>query len=103
MKVRGGQIAIYLPLTGRVFRGIGLVVSQRSILEVGVSAESLPMRYVRLALFAQQSGYSEKAIRRKIEDGIWVQGREYRKAPDGAILIDVEGYERWVEGNQAAA
>jgi hypothetical protein len=61
------------------------------------------MKYVRLNLFAQQTGYSEKAIRRKIEDGKWVQNREYRKAPDGALLIDVEGYERWVEGNQAAA
>jgi hypothetical protein len=61
------------------------------------------MRYVRINLFTQQTGYSEKAVRRKIEDGIWVQNREYRKAPDGAVLIDVEGYERWVEGNQAAA
>jgi hypothetical protein len=62
-----------------------------------------PMRYVRINLFAQQSGFTEKAIRRKIEDGIWVQNREYRRAPDGALLIDVEGYEKWVEGNQAAA
>jgi hypothetical protein len=57
------------------------------------------MRYVRLSLFAQQSGYSEKALRRKIEDGIWVQNKQYRKASDGAILIDIEGYNRWVEGN----
>ena len=61
------------------------------------------MRYVRINLFAQQSGFTEKAIRRKIEDGIWVQNREYRKAPDGAILIDIEGYNQWVEGNPAAA
>jgi hypothetical protein len=61
------------------------------------------MKYVRLRLFAEQSGYTEKAIRRKIEEGIWVQNREYRRAPDGSLLIDVEGYNRWVEGNQAAA
>jgi hypothetical protein len=61
------------------------------------------MRYVRLKLFASQSGYTEKAIRRKIEEGIWVQNREYRRAPDGSLLIDVEGYNRWVEGSQAAA
>jgi hypothetical protein len=61
------------------------------------------MRYIRINLFTQQTGYSEKAVRRKIEDGIWVQNREYRKAPDGALLIDVEGYERWVEGSMAAA
>lgn len=61
------------------------------------------MRYVRINLFATQTGFTEKAIRRKIEDGIWVQNREYRRAPDGSIMIDVEGYERWVEGNRAAA
>lgn len=61
------------------------------------------MRYVRIKLFAEQTGFTEKAIRRKIEDGIWVQNREYRKAPDGAIMIDVEGYNRWVEGGKAAA
>jgi len=61
------------------------------------------MKYVRLKLFAEQSGYTEKAIRRKIEEGIWVQNREYRRAPDGSLVIDVEGYNRWVEGSQAAA
>lgn len=60
-------------------------------------------KYQRIRLFAAESGYSEKAIRRKIEDGIWVAGREYRKAPDGNILIDVEGYERWVAGGKAVA
>jgi hypothetical protein len=61
------------------------------------------MRYVRLKLFAEQSGYSEKAIRRKIEEGIWVENREFRRAPDRSLLIDVEGYNNWVEGNPAAA
>lgn len=61
------------------------------------------MKYIRIPLFAAQSGWTEKAIRRKIEDGIWIAGREYKKAPDGAILIDIEGYEKWVEGGKAAA
>jgi len=56
------------------------------------------MRYVLINRFAAQSGYSEKAIRRKIEEGVWVQGRQYRRAPDGRIMIDVEGVEKWVEG-----
>lgn len=61
------------------------------------------MRYVRITLFSQQTGYTEKAVRRKIADGIWLAGREYRKAPDGAILMDMEGYGRWVEGGVVAA
>jgi hypothetical protein len=61
------------------------------------------MKYVRISLFCAETGWTDKAVRRKIEDGVWVAGREYRKAPDGAILIDVEGYERWVEGGKEAA
>lgn len=61
------------------------------------------MRYIRIPLFCQQTGWSEKAVRRKIEEGIWIAGREYKRAPDGSILIDVEGYERWVEGSRATA
>jgi len=61
------------------------------------------MRYIRIPFFCQQTGWTEKSVRRKIEDGVWIAGREYKKAPDGAILIDVEGYERWVEGGKATA
>lgn len=61
------------------------------------------MRYIRISLFCAQTGWTDKAVRRKIEDGVWVLGREYRKAPDGAVLIDVAGYEKWVEGDAAAA
>jgi hypothetical protein len=62
-----------------------------------------PSRYVRLPLFERMTGYTQKAVRRKIEGGIWVEGRQYRRAPDGCILMDVEGYERWVEGQRQAA
>lgn len=54
-------------------------------------------RYIRLPVFEALSGYTQKAVRRKIEEGIWVEGREYKKAPDGHILIDLKGYETWVE------
>jgi len=61
------------------------------------------VRYVRVRKFTELSGYTEKAIYRKIEDGVWMLGREYRRAPDGCIHIDIEGYQRWVEGNAALA
>jgi hypothetical protein len=60
----------------------------------------LTLRYLTIAKYAAESGYSEKAIRRKIEDGVWLELREYRRAPDGHIMINVEGVERWVEGRQ---
>lgn len=55
-------------------------------------------RYVRVARFALLTGYTEKAVYHKIADGVWHQGREYRRAPDGNICVDLKGYERWVEG-----
>lgn len=55
-------------------------------------------RYITIAKFAASSGYTEKAVRRKIEEGVWLENRQFRRAPDGHILIDVQGVEAWVEG-----
>ena len=52
---------------------------------------------MQLAVFELLTGYSEKAVRRKVESGAWVEGRQYRRAPDGRLLVDMEGYEAWVE------
>lgn len=54
-------------------------------------------RYVRLPLFERLTGYTQKAVRRKIEEGVWLEGKQYRRAPDGHIIIDMDGYEKWVE------
>jgi hypothetical protein len=62
------------------------------------STQLSPAPYVTIALAATITGLTEKAIRRKIEDGKWLEGREYRRSPDGAILISVKGYQAWVEG-----
>lgn len=53
--------------------------------------------YVTIPVAAAMTGYSPKAIRRKIEAGVWLEGREFRRAPDGHVLISVKGYESWVE------
>lgn len=62
-----------------------------------------PMRYVRVKKFAELTGYTERAVYHKIEDGVWMEGREYRRAPDNVILIDLQGVERWVEGGAREA
>jgi hypothetical protein len=59
-------------------------------------------RYVLLPLANLLTGYSVKAMERKIERGDWQEGRVWRRAPDGRILFDVLGYQRWVEGSRAA-
>jgi hypothetical protein len=54
------------------------------------------VRYVLIPKAAELTGYSVKAIERKIERGIWRQGIEWVKAPDGHRMIDLRAYERWV-------
>lgn len=61
------------------------------------------MRFVKVNKFAELSGYSAKAIYIKINRGVWMEGKEYRRAPDNVVLVDVEGVERWVLGERAAA
>jgi hypothetical protein len=57
------------------------------------------MRYIKISKFCELTGYTEPAVRAKIRDGVWQIGREFRKAPDGHVLIDIEGYQQWVEQN----
>jgi hypothetical protein len=59
-------------------------------------------RYVLLPLANLLTGYSVKAMERKIERGDWQEGKVWKRAPDGRILIDVLGYQRWVESLKPA-
>lgn len=63
----------------------------------------VPARYVRIPLAAARTGYTVEAIETKIKRGVWLEGKEYIRAPDNALLIDMEGYERWVVGQRQAA
>jgi hypothetical protein len=58
-----------------------------------------PARYVLLPLANMMTGYTVKAMQRKIERGDWPEGKVWRHAPDGRIVIDLEGYQRWVENH----
>ena len=61
------------------------------------------MRYLTVRKFANESGYTEAAVRSKIADGAWVEEQVWRHAPDGRVLIDVTGYEAWVEMGKKSA
>lgn len=63
--------------------------------EAGVHVNPAP--YVTVRLASTITGLSEKAIRRKIEEGKWLEGREYRRSEDGGIFISIKGYSAWVE------
>lgn len=54
------------------------------------------IRFKTISKFCEESGYTDAAVRGKIKAGVWLERRVWRKAPDGHVLIDVEGYNEWV-------
>jgi len=56
-----------------------------------------PAPRVLMPLAAICTGMTVKAMQRKIGDGIWREGCEYHRAPDGRIWIDLKGVMQWVE------
>ena len=53
-------------------------------------------QFVTIAVASLMTGLSEKAIRRKIEEGKWLVGREVFKSPDGGVFVSIQGFENWV-------
>jgi hypothetical protein len=54
-------------------------------------------RYVTIEKAAAMTGLTAKAIRRKKEEGVWLEHREWVKGPDERIYIDLVGYAKWVK------
>lgn len=52
---------------------------------------------VRLGPVAEAvTGCTVKSIERRIERGIWLEGKEYHRGVDGSIMIDPAGVSAWV-------
>lgn len=62
-----------------------------------------PGEYVRPSKFEELTGYSTEAVSAKIRKGVWLEGYEYIKAPDGNILIIMEGFYAWAAGQRQVA
>lgn len=77
-----------------VYRGR---LAARRPLSASADSDDSAWPYVKIPLAAKLTGYSQKAIRRKIESGVWVEGQQFRRAPDGRILVSLDGYRQWVE------
>ena len=59
--------------------------------------------WVTIDKFAEISGYSEDAIRKKITNGVLLEGRVWKYAPDTRQLISLRGYDEWVESESVAS
>ena len=70
---------------------------------LALSIAVAPARFVRPAKFEAMTGYTVEAIQTKIKRGVWLEGREFVHAPDGNILLDLEGYYLWAAGQRRTA
>jgi hypothetical protein len=55
------------------------------------------VKWVLVPVFCGLTGYTPAAVRGKIQTGNWLEGKHYRRAPDGHITINMIEYYKWVE------
>lgn len=58
---------------------------------------TIRLEWVLIPVFCSLTGYTVKAVQRKIADGVFIQGKHYKKAPDGRITMNLLEYYKWVE------
>lgn len=61
------------------------------------------MRFVLINKLAEMSGYTEKAIRRKIERGELLEGKHFIRSPDNRLQFDLEEWDKWVISESSLA
>jgi|TARA_R110000803_G_scaffold180354_1_gene242792 hypothetical protein len=59
------------------------------------------VEYKTIRQFANESGYTEKAVREKIRKGIFPEDEVWLWAPDNRKLISIEGFNLWaIQGRE---
>ena len=53
--------------------------------------------YITINKLAEDTGYTPGALHKKVKAGIWLEGKEYYRAPDKRILVSISAYEKWVK------
>ena len=54
------------------------------------------LKWVRIKIVCNATGYSEDALRAKIKKGVWAMGIHWKKAPDGRIVFNLKEIEAWM-------
>lgn len=57
----------------------------------------LPIKWIKMEKFCELTGYTRKAIERKRQEGIWIEGKHWKKAPDRHIMINLEEFNQWID------
>lgn len=54
-------------------------------------------KWVRAKHYAKMTGITESAIAQKRQHGVWREGVEWKRAPDGNVMINWQAIDQWVE------
>lgn len=57
--------------------------------------------WVLIGRLAELTGYSDNAIRAKLQRGHWREGRHWRRAPDNRLVFNLPAIEGWMGGRHA--
>jgi len=81
----------------------GKAARRRPALPDSLAAEARPVivnaaRFVTIDLCATITGLTRSAINKRMGAGHWTEGRQWHRAEDGSIWIDMLAVERWVQG-----
>lgn len=63
--------------------------------DVSIEFIRTDLAIITAELYTELSGYTIKAIKRKVEDKIWCAPIAFR-APDGELLININSVEKWI-------
>ena len=55
------------------------------------------MKWVKLKRYCELSGDTDDAVHSKLSKGIWLRDLHVKKAEDGALWVNLEIIELWVE------
>lgn len=55
------------------------------------------MKWVKPKRYYELSGDTEDAVQKKIARGVWLEGVQFKTAPDGCRWFNTEAIDQWVE------
>lgn len=60
----------------------------------------LSMKWVKLGKYCELSGDTACAVRNRRKRGLWLDGMQCKRAPDGNLWVNLGAVEQWVEQSQ---
>ena len=65
--------------------------------------QTLTINTITIKKFCELTGFTENTVRGKRRDGKWLEGEVIVVTPDGNVLIDIRGYEKWARSGNTPA